>query len=258
MANTGSGNIILKQINFYWRILATGFCFAVFGLGGLVFLLTVFPLLNLLIRSKSRRSILARQIIRFSFRGFVELMNRVGVLCYDIRGLERLERQGLLILANHPTLIDTVFLMAFVKNADCIVKHSLWHNPFTRGPVRAAGYICNDNAEYLITDCIGSLQNNSNLTIFPEGTRTEGDGVIHFKRGAANIALRSHRNITPVVIQCVPSTLTKDEKWWQVPPTKAHFTIAVHDDITVEKFISARQLTDYLQDYFYERTTTRN
>lgn len=48
-----------------------------------------------------------------------------------------LERQGLLILANHPTLIDTVFLMAFVKHADCIVNNNLWRNPFTGGPVRS-------------------------------------------------------------------------------------------------------------------------
>lgn len=256
MVNTGSGHTILKHLNYLWRILATGFCFVVFGLGGVIFLLTVFPLLNLLIRKKSQRSVFARKIIRFSFRAFVELMNFVGVLCYDTRGLERLDRHGLLILANHPTLIDTVFLMAFVKNADCIVKSSLWHNVFTRGPVRAAGYICNDNATGLIEDCNASLNKASNLTIFPEGTRTGRDGVLTFKRGAANIALRSHRNITPVIIQCKPPTLTKGEKWWHVPPVKAHFKIDVQDDIAIGAFVSARQLTDYLQDYFYERTTT--
>ena len=33
--------------------------------------------------------------------------------------------------------------MAFVENADCIVKAGLWGNPFTRGPVNAAAYIKN-------------------------------------------------------------------------------------------------------------------
>src|SRR5450830_631977 len=136
-----AGGAVVSRLSLYWRVLATGLSFVVFGVGGLLLRIVVFPLLNLMVRQPERRIAAARRVIRLAFRAYVDLMRALGVLRYEIHGLEKLERGGLLILANHPTLIDTVFLMAFVKNADCSVKGALWNNAFTRGPVRAAGYI---------------------------------------------------------------------------------------------------------------------
>lgn len=250
---------MLERVFFYWRVIATGFSFLVFGIGGLLLRVMVFPLLNLFVWKRASRIVLARSMIRFAFRRFVGLMQGLGVLRYEIIGLQRLDREGLLILANHPTLIDTVFLMAFVKRADCIVKGRLWKNPFTCGPVQAAGYINNDGGMDLIDDCIASLENGSNLIIFPEGTRTPCTGAINLKRGAANIAVRGTRNVTPVVIHCEPLTLGKGEKWWRVPHCRVQFRIEVREDIAIENFsdaanesLAARRLTDYLQNYFTE------
>jgi 1-acyl-sn-glycerol-3-phosphate acyltransferase len=199
-------------------------------------------------------------VIRLSFRAFVGLMRALGVMRYEVRGLDKLDREGQLILANHPTLIDTVFLIAFVHNADCIVKAGLWNNPFTRGPLRAAGYINNDQGPQLLDDCIASLRAGGNLIVFPEGTRTPRSGTLELKRGAANIAVRGARPVTPVVIRCCPPTLGKGDKWWHVPPRQAQFRIDVKDDIGVERFhgagvtevMAARRLTEHLQHYFME------
>ena len=243
-----------------WRIFATGLSFAAFGIGGLLLRVAVFPLLNMLVRDKSRRVFWSRGIIRVIFQSFVGLMRGLGVLSYEIVGVERLQRSGLLILANHPTLIDTVFLMSIVQRADCIVKAGLWSNPFTRGPVQAAGYINNDQGAGLVDDCIASLQNGNNLIIFPEGTRTPANGEIVLRRGAANIAVRGQRDVTPVVIRCEPLTLSKGEKWWNVPERSVRFRIEVREDIKIDRFVAdgasevmaARHLTQYLQNYFIE------
>jgi 1-acyl-sn-glycerol-3-phosphate acyltransferase len=242
----------------YWRVLATGFSFVTFGFGGLVLRVLVFPLLSLCVRERERRVALARNIIRLTFRAFVGLMRGVGVLRYEFIGLEKLDRGGLLILANHPTLIDTVFLMAFVRRADCIVKGGLWNNPFTSGPVRAAGYISNAGGAELMEDCIASLRAGNNLIIFPEGTRTPASGHVTLKRGAANIAIRGAWAVTPVLITCQPPTLAKGEPWWHVPSRRAQFRIEVRDDIDVAPFTDAgttevmavRHLTDHLQQFF--------
>ncbi|MFJ3045527.1 lysophospholipid acyltransferase family protein [Herbaspirillum chlorophenolicum] len=257
-------------MNKYWRMAATGFSFAIFGVGGLVLRLVVFPLLDLTVRDRQRRVLVARQLIRIAFRSFIEMMRMLGVIRYDIIGLERLQRNGLLILANHPTLIDTVLLMAFVRHADCIVKDALRHNPFTRGPIRAAGYISNDQGPNLVDDCIHSIRGGGNLIIFPEGTRTPADGNIVFKRGAANVAVRGDCAITPVVIRCTPGTLSKGNKWWDVPETIAHFRIDIGQDIhlanaigthpretsaqTGNPTLAARQLTNFLQHYFMKES----
>jgi len=251
-------DVLLARLSLYWRVFATGVSFAVFGIGGLLMRIVVFPLLNLMVRQPERRVVAARAVIRRAFRAYVDLMRALGVLRYEIHGLDKLERGGLLVLANHPTLIDTVFLMAFVKNADCIVKGALWNNPFTRGPVRAAGYINNEGGAALVNDCIASLERGNNLIVFPEGTRTGADGVISMKRGAANIAVRGGRDMTPVLIRCDPLTLGKGEKWWRVPPRRVLIRIDVQDDLAIQGFtgggasevMAARQLTEFLQNYF--------
>lgn len=251
---------MIKQINYYWRVVAKILSFLVFGLGGLLLGLVIFPLLNCVIWQKRLRINMARNIIRWTFRGFIEFMRVIGVLTYHIHDLSRLQRNGLLILANHPTLIDTVFLMAFVKHADCIVKSSLWHNPFTAGPVRAANYIRNNDGIHLIEDCTQSLHGKSNLIIFPQGTRGLAETMVKLRRGAANIAIRSQTNITPVSIRCAPLFLTKTEKWWKVPADKPCFTIAIKEDITVNEIVAraknetlaARYLNTYLENYFMQ------
>jgi 1-acyl-sn-glycerol-3-phosphate acyltransferase len=258
MESSGVGRTMFERLERLCRIFTTGLSFVVFGLGGLVLRLAVFPIINIFIWERQLQIRFARHVIRLSFRGFIGFMRVLGMLSYEIVGIERLERHGLLILANHPTLLDTVFLMAFVKQADCVVKGKLWDNPFMHGPVSAAGYINNESSEGLVEDCINSLRNGGNLIIFPEGTRTPHHGEINLKRGAANIAVRGKCNVTPIAIRCSPPAFRKGDKWWRVPPRRIHFTITVHDDIKIDSFIresgsavlAARHLTDYLQNYF--------
>lgn len=246
---------MLEHIERSWRVCATGFCFLVFGIGGLLLRLLVFPLMRLVVWNRQRQTLLARAVIHWTFRFFVALMRALGVLTYEVRGREKLQRQGLLILANHPTLIDIVFLMAFVRRADCIVKAALARNPFTRGPVRAAGLVCNDAGPDLVADCIASLRAGGNLIVFPEGTRTLRDQATRWQRGAANVAVRGGIDVTPVRISVSQPLLGKGERWYRVPRKRAHFVFEVDNDIRVGDFLgesadnkalAARRLTDKL------------
>lgn len=240
-----------------WRVFATGLSFATFGLGGLVLGVLGAPLLNLLVRDRLRRTRIARGTVHLAFRGFIGWMRLLGVLRYTIIDRHKLDRPGLLVLANHPTLLDVVFLISLIPNADCVVRAGLFRNPFTRGPLRAANYRCNDSGAGLVDDCIASLRAGNNLVIFPEGTRTPVGGPMTLQRGAANIAVRGHRDITPVRIRCEPLTLTKGLPWWKVPARRMHYTIRIDDDIAIAPFraahedaLAARHLTRFLHDYF--------
>jgi 1-acyl-sn-glycerol-3-phosphate acyltransferase len=71
-----------------------------------------------------------------AFASHVRLMRALGVMTYWIEGRERLQRDGLLVLANHPTLIDVVCLISLLPNADCVVKRAVACNLFMRGLVR--------------------------------------------------------------------------------------------------------------------------
>lgn len=254
---------MLQRLERLWRIVATGICFTVFGIGGVLLRLTVFPLVRLLWRAGERRAAVTKLIVSHTLAAFVLFMRFMGVMTYSIKGQEKLHRQGLLILANHPTLIDVVFLISLVSRPDCVVKASLAHNPFTRGPVRSAGFVCNDaGAEALIDCCIASVRAGNHLIIFPEGTRTPVDGAVKLQRGAANVAVRGRIDVTPVTIQCSTPFLTKGTPWYRVPPQRPHFEIEVQDDMPIQTFIeasdgealAARRLTHHLSEYFFPET----
>ncbi|MCL2075604.1 MAG: 1-acyl-sn-glycerol-3-phosphate acyltransferase [Betaproteobacteria bacterium] len=244
-----------------WRIIATAFCFAVFGLGGLVVLCLVFPLLRLLVWRRELRQELARDIVCFSFRLFCKLMTSVGVISYEVRGLEKLQRRGMLIVANHPSLIDVVMLISLLKQPDCVVKAAAWRNPFMLGPVSLCGFIRNQDGPQLIDDCIASVRRGSNLVIFPEGTRTRIEALLKrqinpLQRGVANIAVRGHLPLTPVVITVTEPMLPKQLPWYHAPKRRPHFVLTVHDDIDslvsadTAPTLMARVLTERLSDFF--------
>jgi 1-acyl-sn-glycerol-3-phosphate acyltransferase len=185
----------------------------------------------------------------------------MGVLTYQISGLEKL-KDAKLILANHPSLIDIVFLISFVPNASCVVKEKLLRNPFMWGAVKAAGYIVNnEHADEVIANATAVFNKGYSLIIFPEGTRTTPNHAVKLKRGAANIAVRTGVDITPVIIDCTPTALTKEDSWYSIPDKCVHFQIKVNDKIDISQYLggdapskAARKLTKDLSSYFNKET----
>jgi len=249
---------MVERLDRAWRVCATGLCFSSFGVGGLLLRVLVFPLLTALLWSPASRQRVCKHVVRHAFRLFLLLMRAVGVIRYEVLHPERLRRSGLLIVANHPSLIDVIFLVALTRQADCVVKSGLARNPFTRGPVRATGYVCNDSGAGMVDDCIASLRAGNNLVIFPEGTRTPARGPLRLQRGAANIAVRGGFALTPVVIRCEPPTLAKGDKWYRVPARRPSYVIDVREDVGVERWarpglddaLAVRQLTQSLSEFF--------
>ncbi|CAM3692086.1 lysophospholipid acyltransferase family protein [Rheinheimera salexigens] len=251
----------MQQLNHWYRILATGFCFAVFGIGGVLLSLTVFPLQRLFIRDLEQRKRHARHTVHKAFKGFIALMRFVGIFNFNFTASAQLEQaRGQIIIANHPSLIDVVALIAMTPQADCVVKAQLFSNPFMRGVITSTGYISNSDPDKLLDDCAASLNKGNNLIIFPEGTRSTPGSTLVFQRGAANIALRAKRGYLALYICCQPSTLTKQEKWYQVPAKKPTLSIKYLQDIQLTDYLeriqspslAARQLTRDLQ-YFYQQ-----
>jgi 1-acyl-sn-glycerol-3-phosphate acyltransferase len=222
------------------RLIATGLCFVIYGLGGLVVSCVCAPLLRIAYGERSWGP--TRRLIRRSQRFFVTVLHRSGALTYEVRGAERLGRPGQLILANHPTLIDAVFLLGFTPRATCIAKDALWRNPFTGGAVRAARYVTNGSAAEMIELASAALDRGETLVMFPEGTRTVPNAPLVFHRGAANIAMRAAKVVTPVYIRCNPPSLRKGEPWYHIPPFRMHFTVEVGDDIDLAPYRAQRSI----------------
>ena len=249
--------LMFISASYCWRLVATGGCFAIFSLGGSLLWLLVFPAVRLF--SGRKRSERIRWVIHKSFGAFLWLMEAVGIMRMEVEGGERLRNcRGALVLANHPTLIDVVALVSLMPSASCVVKQALWDDPFLGGVVRSAGYLSNSDSDGLVDDCARDLRAGRPLIIFPEGTRTWPGEPLGFQRGAAYIALRSGAPVLPVLIDCLPSTLTRREKWYQIPPRPFHLRIKVLDPLQAERWVSpgeaqtiaARKLTRALEEFF--------
>nr|WP_230009683.1 MULTISPECIES: lysophospholipid acyltransferase family protein [Enterobacteriaceae] len=249
-------NTFLARLDWAWRLVMTGFCFALFGIGGLLLSVVWFNLLLLLVWNPVRRRRLARRSIAASFRAFLTVAKTLGVLDYRIEGSDVLRQEkGCLVVANHPTLIDYVLLASVMPETDCLVKSALLKNPFVSGVIRAADYLINSQADALLPACQQRLDQGDTILIFPEGTRTRPGEKMTLQRGAANIAVRCGSDLRVVTIHCSEHLLDKQSKWYDVPPAKPLFTVEVRERIAIDPFndanlqepaLAARQLNRHL------------
>jgi 1-acyl-sn-glycerol-3-phosphate acyltransferase len=245
-----------RQDAYVWRMLITGLSFVLFGMGAVVVGVVLLPLVRIIPGVQARKRTRARTVMRLALRLFIGVMHRLGGLTYEFRGWERLGRPGQLILANHPSLIDVVFLLAFVPDAGCVVKAGLWRNPLTRGAVTLVEFIRNDSTAEMIVAAAGALHAGQPLIFFPEGTRTRPRQPLVFHRSGANIALRAAASVTPVYIRVAPTTLTKAEPWYRIPPRRPHFALVVGEDVDLQAFrasplpLGSRELNERLHALF--------
>lgn len=231
-----------QRANKLWRLLVTGLCFVLFGLGGLLLSLVWFNLLLLVVRNKPRRRQVARRSISASFRLFFYAGRGLGVLDFKLEGIEKIRAdKGCLVVANHPTLVDYVLLAAFLPEIDCLVKSQLRGNPFFSGVIKAADYLLNSEAQTLLDDCRLRLGRGDNILIFPEGTRTTPGKPLMLQRGAANVAVRCECDVRIVHIYCSQQTLDKQSRWYQIPPSKPVFSVVVGERIASARFIAIEE-----------------
>jgi len=253
-----------RRIDWVWRLFVTGVAFALFSLGGLVMTIFYFPVLSLLVRNIETRATVVQTTIHRCFKIYLTIIKTIGVCSINVENAEQLKGvTGTLIIANHPSLLDTVILMGQMDRAQCIVKHELWNNFFLGGVMRAANYVRNDqDPTKMIDDCVAVLERGENLIIFPEGTRTRPDQILgKLQRGVANVALSSAAPILPVIIHCNHTTLAKGEPWYRIPPTKLAFNIKFSElknsttlcDVDNNHSLSTRHMTAAIRTLLEEQ-----
>jgi len=249
----------ISYFEYLHRVLATAICYVTFGLLAIGIWSIGFPLIGLLV-AKPNRLKTAHLVAHYCFRFFIGWMRFLRVLSYEVIGEEKLARQGQLIVANHPSLIDIVFLISRVNNAACIVGKELLNNPFMSSAIKHGGYVVNSDPELLVDDCAAVIKQHMSLIIFPQGTRTPLSRLFKFQRGSARIAIQAQVNIIPVYIECYPSHLMKGQQWYNIPLTRPHYRIIVGDAIIPEQHIdsalpslASRQLTRFLERYFVKQ-----
>ena len=242
------------------RLGGTGFSFLCFGIGAMILAAVLLPIVARTSRVAGRRDLAAQLWIRRSFHVFVRMGILLRLWVVRFEGEDRLSGGPSLIIANHPTLMDVVFLLSRIQ-ADCVVKREAWRNPVLRGIVQAAGYIPNDDGPALIDACADRLEQGRSVLLFPEGSRSPANGLNPFKRGAAHVALQTGCRILPVVVSCHPPALMKGQPWYALPNEVLRFSFKVGAPLYARDLVSeapmpparaARRVTEALTSVFQE------
>jgi 1-acyl-sn-glycerol-3-phosphate acyltransferase len=238
----------------------SGLLFAVFGLLSIGLFGVVLPIRLALSGNQPQRDLLAQRMVHRALRFYLRMGKWLDVFVVETRHAERLLQGPALVVANHPTLIDILLLLAHMPQADCVVKRAAWRNPFLRPVVSAAAYVPNDDAEGLIASCRERLAAGRNVILFPEGTRSPAIGLQPFRRGAAHIALSSGCRVVPVLLRCDPPSLKKDRPWYALPDELMRFRLEVDPPLSfagefgdVPRGLAARRVTERLREHFERR-----
>ena len=191
----------MSKLVLWYRIFVKLFLFFIFGVGSIILVTAVFPTIRLFSASSQAFKRRSRKAMCYTQKSFVWLGTIMGGFELKVENKEYLSHlSGKIVVANHPSLLDVVMLLSVIPNADCIIKAALGHHNVISGIVNTL-YISNSlDFDHLTKECTKSLQEGNCLIIFPEGSRTKADGVHHFQRGAAHIALSSGCSLVPVSI----------------------------------------------------------
>lgn len=180
---------------------------------------------------------LCRDLVRISWGFFIKVAKNCGRLDYKFE-LSELNGGSNLVIANHPSLLDVVFLVSKFKRINCIVKGELSKNIFLFAAIRACNYIPNTNNEEFLQKSVDVLKSGENLLIFPEGTRTKDKIIFH--KAAAYIGVKGAKNIVCIGINMHPRSLRKNEPWYKIPDEKIKYHFKEIKNFDVDMFLKDR------------------
>lgn len=194
------------------------------GLISLVWNAVALLLYPLLPRATGRR--IGRAGIAFGYRLYWWFADRVGMMHLHADALDALrDEPGLIVVANHPSMLDALMLVARLPRSACVMKASLMRNPFLGPGARLARYIRNDTPKGLIRLAVDDLRQGGQLVLFPEGTRTTMKPLNPFRPGFTMIARRAGAPIQTVFIDTDSPYLGKGWPLWKLPPLPIVFTV---------------------------------
>lgn len=191
------------------------------SLGWSAVALLLHPLLS---RRSGRR--IGRAMISLGYRGFWFVARCSGMLRLEAAALDALrDERGLVVVANHPSMLDAPMLVARLPRCACIMKASLVRNPLLGPGARLARYIRNDSPRSMVRLAVDDLRDGGQLLLFPEGTRTTGTVLGAFGPAFTLIAQRAAVPIQTVFIDTDSPYLGKGWPLWRLPPLPIVFNV---------------------------------
>ena len=136
---------------------------------------------------------------------------------YEIDGLDNLNLdKQYIFMSNHESALDIVLGVAAIpSNIVFLAKKELFRVPVFGWAMEAAGMIKIDRqnpeiARKSVSEAVETLMHSSFSTlIYPEGTRSNGEELLPFKKGGFILAIRTQLPVVPITILGAGNVLPK-------------------------------------------------
>ena len=136
---------------------------------------------------------------------------------YEIDGLDNLNLdKQYIFMSNHESALDIVLGVAAIPfNLVFLAKKELFRVPVFGWAMEAAGMIKIDRqnpeiARKSVSEAVETLMHSSFSTlIYPEGTRSNGEELLPFKKGGFILAIRTQLPVVPITILGAGNVLPK-------------------------------------------------
>ncbi|HIN19794.1 MAG TPA: 1-acyl-sn-glycerol-3-phosphate acyltransferase [Candidatus Marinimicrobia bacterium] len=136
---------------------------------------------------------------------------------YEIDGLDNLNLdKQYIFMSNHESALDIVLGVAAIpSNLVFLAKKELFRVPVFGWAMEAAGMIKIDRqnpeiARKSVSEAVETLMHSSFSTlIYPEGTRSNGEELLPFKKGGFILAIRTQLPVVPITILGAGNVLPK-------------------------------------------------
>ncbi|MEJ1972366.1 MAG: lysophospholipid acyltransferase family protein [Lacunisphaera sp.] len=191
-----------------------------------------------------------QRYINFHFRCFHEWCALLNLVHVRYEGFERIPAGGLVLVANHVSLVDITCLLAQMPEALCIFKPAIRRNPVLGAGARRAGYLSSDGGHQLIRHAVEKVARGQKLVVFPEGTRAPGRDPLPFKPGFALIAQQAGAPIQLLRIHTDSDLLTKGRPVLKLPRFPAHVKITVGPLLDVAHTGRPEELTAAVEGWY--------
>lgn len=210
-------------LRFYASLAVTGLIFAALDAGS-------FLLRRLHPEGAARRKAGQRWLHALS-RLAVRYLHAAGILDCDMRALAPLQEKGrapLVLVANHPSRLDSLLLASALPGMTCVTKASIWDRGVLGSTLRTAGYIRHDTLLRVIGPATERLREGGPLLLFPEGTRARaGAAPGPIQPGFAAIAQRTRLPVQVILIETDSPYLSQGWPFLKRPPLPMRYRITL-------------------------------
>ena len=161
-----------------------------------------------------------QQVPTLVMRAWAKVLLAVAGVRLEIEGLARVDpAKPSIYMSNHESIMDILVLIAAIPvDLRFIFKQSILWFPFVGQAIYLMGMVPIDRssrakAKTSLAKAGKRIRKGAHILIFPEGTRSHGDGLLPFKKGGFHLSLSNGIDIVPISISNSANLCGRNSVW---------------------------------------------